>query len=70
MLVLRHELLKSYIEISGLKQKAISEKTGIPRSAFCAILQGKRKCEVGGYARLNGSYETEGGQVFARVVAI
>lgn len=52
MLALKHELLKSYIETSGLKQKTISKKVGIPESAFCFILQGKRKCEVGEYARI------------------
>ena len=47
MLVLKYELLKSYIEASGLKQKTVAEK-----AALCAILQGNRRCEVGEYARI------------------
>ena len=44
--------LKNYIDESGLKQKAISEKSGVPEVRLCLILQGKRKCEVGEYASI------------------
>lgn len=44
--------LKKYIDKSGLKQKAIAEKSGIPEVQLCLILQGKRKCEVGEYASI------------------
>lgn len=52
MLVLDHQAFKKYIEDSGMKQKAISEKTGVPETALCLILQGKRKCEIGEYANI------------------
>ena len=39
--------LKDFIDKSGLKQKAISERSGVPEVQLCLILQGKRKCEVG-----------------------
>ena len=44
--------LKRYIEQSGIKQKFISEKTGIPEPRLSLILNGKRKCEVGEYASI------------------
>ncbi len=44
--------LKRYIEQSGIKQKFISEKTGIPEPTLSLILNGKRKCEVGEYASI------------------
>lgn len=44
--------LKDFIDKSGLKQKAISEKSGVPEVQLCLILQGKRKCEVGEYASI------------------
>lgn len=44
--------LKKYIEESGIKQKYISGKTGIPEPTLCQILNGKRKCEVGEYASI------------------
>lgn len=44
--------LKNFIDKSGLKQKAISEKSGVPEVQLCLILQGKRKCEVGEYASI------------------
>ena len=44
--------LKRYIEQSGIKQKIISEKTGIPEPTLSLILNGKRKCEVGEYASI------------------
>lgn len=44
--------LKSYIDTTGIKQKSISEKSGVPESALCLILQGKRKCETGEYASI------------------
>lgn len=52
MLVLDYQAFKKYIEDSGMKQKAISEKTGVPETALCLILQGKRKCEIGEYANI------------------
>lgn len=44
--------MKKYVDSSGLKQKAISEKTGIPERALSLILQGKRRCEIGEYANI------------------
>ena len=44
--------LKDFIDKSGLKQKAIAEKSGVPEVRLCLILQGKRKCEVGEYASI------------------
>lgn len=52
MFVFDSEGMKRYIEESGLKQKAISEKTGISEVALSLILQGKRKCEIGEYANI------------------
>ena len=44
--------LKKKIDEMGLKQKFVSEKTGIPEPKLCMILNGKRKCEVGEYASI------------------
>lgn len=44
--------MKEYIKKTGLKQKAISEKSGIPEVRLSLILQGKRKCEAGEYASI------------------
>ena len=44
--------LKDFIDKSGLKQKAIAEKSGVPEVQLCLILQGKGKCEVGEYASI------------------
>lgn len=44
--------LKNFIDKSGLKQKTIAEKSGVPEVQLCLILQGKRKCEVGEYASI------------------
>lgn len=44
--------VKNFIRESGLKQKAISEKAGIPEVQLSLILQGKRRCEAGEYASL------------------
>lgn len=44
--------LKNYIGEAGIKQKAISEKSGVPETKLCFILQGKRKCEAGEYASI------------------
>ena len=52
MLVFDSNKMKECIETSGLKQKAISEKTGISEPALSLILQGKRKCEIGEYATI------------------
>lgn len=54
MFELDSEGMKKFIESSGLKQKAISEKSGISESALSLILQGKRKCEIGEYATICG----------------
>ncbi len=51
-LVFEAEEMKKFVELSGLRQSAISEKTGIPKVSLCLILQGKRKCEAGEYATL------------------
>lgn len=42
--------LKLFIDESGIKQKAIAEKTGLDESKLCMSLQGKRKLEAGEYA--------------------
>ena len=42
--------IKAYIERSGLKQKAIAERTGIDEVKLCLSLQGKRKLGAGEYA--------------------
>lgn len=52
MFVLDSEEMKNFIESSGIKQKAISEKSGISESALSLILQGKRRCEIGEYATI------------------
>lgn len=44
--------LKNYIGETGIKQKTISEKSGVPETKLCFILQGKRKCEAGEYASI------------------
>lgn len=44
--------LKSFIDEKGIKQKTISEKSGIPEVQMCLILQGRRKCEAGEYASI------------------
>ena len=51
-MVLDYLELKDFIDKSGLKQKAIAEKSGVPEVQLCLILQGKRKCEVGEYASI------------------
>jgi len=50
--VLDYNELKNAVYSSGLKQKAISEKSGLSETALCLILQGKRKCEIGEYANI------------------
>lgn len=52
MFVFDSEGMKKYIEASGLKQKAISEKAGISEAALSLTLQGKRRCEIGEYATI------------------
>lgn len=52
MFVLDSEEMKKYVESSGIKQKAISEKSGLSESALSLILQGKRRCEIGEYATI------------------
>ena len=52
MLVFDTAKMKKYIDSSGIKQKSISEKAGIPEPALSLILQGKRKCEIGEYASI------------------
>ena len=52
MLVFDTAGMKKHIESSGIKQTAISEKSGIPEVALSLILQGKRKCEIGEYASI------------------
>lgn len=52
MVVLDSEAMKSFIESSRIKQKAISEKSGIPESTLSLILRGKRRCEIGEYATI------------------
>ena len=52
MLVFDKAKMKKYIDSSGIKQKSISEKAGIPEPALSLILQGKRKCEIGEYASI------------------
>ena len=44
--------IKEYIERSGLKQKAVAEKSGLDESKLCMSLQGKRKLEAGEYANI------------------
>lgn len=44
--------IKSYIERSGLKQKAVAEKSGLDKYKLCMSLQGKRKLEAGEYANI------------------
>lgn len=52
MIALDSEKMKKYVESSGMKQKAISEKSGLTESALSLILQGKRRCEIGEYATI------------------
>ena len=44
--------IKDFIKNVGIKQKVISQKSGIPEVQLSLILQGKRKCEAGEYASL------------------
>ena len=44
--------IKLYIERSGLKQKAVAEKSGLDEYKLCMSLQGKRKLEAGEYANV------------------
>lgn len=44
--------IKSYIERSGFKQKAVAEKSGLDEYKLCMSLQGKRKLEAGEYANI------------------
>ncbi|MBS5368344.1 MAG: helix-turn-helix transcriptional regulator [Coprobacillus cateniformis] len=46
------EMLKRYIHDNGIKQRAISDKTGISETSISMILSGDRKCEVNEYARI------------------
>lgn len=41
-----YEKLSKYIDNNGIKQKFISEKTGIPENVLSTILNGKRKLDV------------------------
>jgi predicted transcriptional regulator len=59
VMILDYEALKKYIEKVGLKQKAIAQKANMPEARLCLILQGKRKCEVGEYARICSSLGVE-----------
>lgn len=42
--------IKEYLELSGLKQKVVAEKSGMGEAQLCMALQGKRKFEAGEYA--------------------
>lgn len=44
--------IKNHINETGLKQKVVAQKSGIPEAKFSLILHGKRKCEAGEYASL------------------
>ncbi|HJB15235.1 MAG TPA: helix-turn-helix domain-containing protein [Candidatus Blautia excrementipullorum] len=44
--------LRKYIEDCGIKQKYIAEKANMAESKLSAILNKKRKCEVGEYANI------------------
>lgn len=54
--------LRRYIEESGIKQKHISEKAGIPEPKLSLILSQKRKCEVGEYASICNALGVEIGR--------
>lgn len=45
-------VLRNYIDEKGIKQKAISKKTGISETALSKILDGSRKCEVNEYVSI------------------
>lgn len=44
--------MKTYIENTGVKQKAIAYKAGLVESKLSLSLQGKRKLEAGEYASI------------------
>lgn len=44
--------VKEFVKEMGIKQKVISQKSGIPEARLSLILQGKRKCEAGEYASI------------------
>lgn len=46
------EKLKSFISTHGIKQKFISEKTGIEEGKLSKILNGKRKCTADEFIRI------------------
>lgn len=50
MLFVDVQEMKTYIDVSGIKQRAIAEKCGLDESKLCMSLQGKRKFEAGEYA--------------------
>lgn len=47
-----YKALKNYIDATGLKQRTLAIRSGVPEVQLCMILQGKRKCEVGEYASI------------------
>lgn len=49
---LDNEGLKDYINEIGIRQTVVAERSGIPKSKLCFILQGKRRCEAGEYASI------------------
>ena len=61
MLVFDAAAMKRRVELSGIKQRAISERTGIPEVALSLILQGKRRCEIGEYASICEVLNAEAG---------
>lgn len=38
-----YEKVRAYIDSQGLKQVAVAQKAGIPKTTFNAIMNGKRK---------------------------
>jgi plasmid maintenance system antidote protein VapI len=44
--------MKSFIDEVGLKQRAISERSGVPEVRLCLILGGKARCTIDEYANL------------------
>lgn len=47
-----YEVIEAYLKENGIKQKFISEKTGIPENTLPMTLQGKRKMDADEFIKI------------------
>jgi len=47
-----YEVVNGYLEENGIKQKFVSEKTGIPENTLSTILNGKRKMDADEFIKI------------------